>query len=177
MSVIGYHGSPAPIPQEAIDKYEEFHRHKPKRVGEFPSSFRIPSDMVRGGKAMWVTYRSDKVDPETLRRPRHPINYIHEHNAGVETYVRSAQRFPIRDTTPVAVPKRFMDADVLVRLGTCLGFCFDVDGEEVEATNSPDPDLYCTPDGKCLVVIQKRTKVIAMMWGGALGVFARGIDG
>lgn len=168
---------PLEVPEEAIEKYEEFHRHKPKQVGEFSSSLVIPSELVVAGPSKWVTYRSDKVDPETLRRPRRPVDYIHEHNAGVVTHVRSAQGFPIRSPRTTRVPERFRDVDALVRLGICLGFCFEADGEEVEATNRPKPDLYCTPDGKCLIVIERRAKVIAMMWGGALGVFARGIDG
>jgi hypothetical protein len=50
------------------------------------------------------------------------------------------------------------------------------DGREAEG-RAPLPDLCCTPDGKCLLVVQGKRKVLAMMWGGALGVFARGIDG
>ena len=165
------------VPEEALEKYEEFHRHKPKRVGEFSSQLEIPHELVRGGPSKWVAYRSDKVDPETLRRPHKPVNYIHEHDAGVTTYVWSVQEFPIRNARRVPVPERFRKPAALVRLGTCLGFCFDADGVEIEADNRPSPELYCTPDGKCLVMIQRKTKVIAMTWGGALGVFARGIDG
>lgn len=158
------------VPAEALEKYEEFHRHAPKRVGEFARSFRIPTSLRRAGASKWVTYRSDKVDPETLRRPRNPINYIHEHNAGVVTYL------PDGDGAVTQVPERFRVSDgALVLLGTCLGFCF---GDDVEATAAaPKPDLYCTPCGKCLIVVQSRESVLAMMWGGALGVFARGIDG
>lgn len=157
------------IPAEALEKYEEFHRRKPKLVGEFPKSFRIPIVMTRAGRSEWVTYRSDKVDPETLRKPKKPIDYIHEHDAGVTTYVPAE-----RGKSSVFVPETFRDVAAIVRLGTCLGFC--VDGREAEAV-APMPDLYCTPDGKCLLVIQSRQTVLAMMWGGALGVFARGIDG
>ena len=161
---------------QAIDKYVEFHRLDPKKVGEFASSFSIPAKMHRAGAARWVTYRSGKVDPETLRRPSHPVNYIHEHDAGVVTYLPNASD---ADGPAVDVPERFRNVPALTRLGFCLGFCFDdANGEKCEAKATPPmPDLYTTPDGKCLLVIQSRTKVIAMMWGGALGVFARGIDG
>lgn len=171
------------VPAEALEKYEEFHRHAPKRVGEFAPGFRIPERIARAGASKWVTYRSDKVDPETLRRPRNPIDYIHEHNAGVVTYLNLSGarvgfeagpqfRHPSKMTE---VPARFRDDNgALVRLGSCLGFKFDE--QEVEGV-TPLPDLYCTPDGKCLLVIQSRKSVVAMMWGGALGVFARGIDG
>lgn len=160
----------------AVDKYVEFHRYEPNKVGSFPAAFRIPEQMQLAGRARWVTYSSTKVDPETLRKPRNAINYIHEHDVGVNTYLPPSTD---DDGAIVDVPTRFIDVAALTRLGVCLGFCFDdVDGEKCEAeASSPRPDLYTTPDGKCLLVIQSRSKVLAMMWGGGLGVFARGIDG
>lgn len=162
--------------QAAVDKYVEFHRYEPKKVGSFPAAFRIPEQMHLAGRAKWVTYSSAKVDPETLKKPRNAINYIHEHDAGVKTYLPSSTD---ADGDAVDVPDRFIDVPALTRLGVCLGFCFeDVNGGKCEAeSTSPMPDLYTTPDGKCLLVIQSRSKVLAMMWGGGLGVFARGIDG
>lgn len=162
--------------RDAIDKYVEFHRLDPKEVGELPSSFRIPERMYRAGPAKWVTYESTKVDPETLRKPRRPVSYIHEHNAGVVTYLAEPTDV---DRSGVAVPRAFRDVPALARLGFCLGFCFtgdDGEPQEAKATR-PYPDLYTVPDGKCLLVIQSRRDVLAMMWGGGLGVFARGIDG
>ncbi len=163
---------------EATAKYKEFHRYDPKEVGEFPASFRIPDRVYRAGTAKHVLYRSGKVDPETLRRPRQPVDYIHEHDAGVACYVPRRQDAP-DEAVPVDVPRRFIDVEALTRLGYCLGFAFECpDGEVCEGEGrSPYPDLYCTPDGKCLLVIQDRKTVLAMMWGGALGVFGRGIDG
>lgn len=172
------------VPEEALEKYEEFHRHAPERVGTFARGFHIPEQAIRVGDARHVLYRSDKVDPETLRRPRKPIDYIHEHNAGVGTYLpvltydaQLAEAFQ-GSPGPRAVPSKFFEVDTLVRLGICLGFAFSRDGRdhEFEAV-APMPDLYCTTDGRCLLVIQSRQQVLAMMWGGALGVFARGIDG
>lgn len=171
------------VPAEALEKYEEFHRHAPKQVGKFAREFKLPERVARAGASKWVTYRSDKVDPETLRRPRKPINYIHEHNAGVVTYLAMRGARAGLDAGPgfqhpskmTEVPARFRDDDgALVLLGSCLGFKYDE--QEVEGV-APLPDLYCTPDGKCLLVVQSRRTVLAMMWGGALGVFARGIDG
>lgn len=235
----------------ARDKYKEFHRYDSKREGEFPAGFEIPKQMVCAGKAKWVTYRSSKVDPATLRKPSKPVDYIHEHDAGVKTYLAMSEvddddlvgifeiaamakvsrqavanwRARSKDfPTPVAelqsgpvfrreqvrrwlkkrkhpmatvisminlkgggdgdedvvtVPEKFRDVGALTKLGECLGFCVrSSDGEDVEAeATAPLPELYCTPDGKCLFVIQSKKKVIAMSWGGALGVFARGIDG
>ncbi len=161
--------------EDAIAKYREFHRYDPKQVGPFPPSFKIPRTIRRAGPAKWVAYRSGKVDPATLRKPRQPVNYIHEHDAGVVCHLASGI-----DGETVDVPERFRDVGALTRLGFCLGFCFEdpLDGEPCEvAGEAPLPELYTTPDGKCLLVIQSRRTVLAMMWGGGLGVFARGIDG
>lgn len=155
----------------AREKYKQFHRLDPNEE-VFEDSFEVPDRMMLAGTSKWVTYRSSKVDPATLKRPKEPVDYIHEHNAGVCTYIPD----PDADTD---VPGTFRDVEALVRLGQCLGFCVvDGDGEDVEAKGtSPLPDLYSTPDGKCLFVIQGRKKVLAMIWGGGLGVYARGIDG
>lgn len=159
---------------EAVAKYKEFHRYDPRQIGNFPASFRIPDRIFRAGPAKFVTYRSSKVDPETLKRPVHPVNYIHEHDAGVTCYIAG----PAPGLEIVDVPRKFIEVPALTRLGSCLGFCFEEDGEPCEVEGrDPLPDLYTTPDGKCLLVIQSRKTVLAMMWGGALGVFARGIDG
>jgi hypothetical protein len=165
-----------PQADEAIEKYVEFHRLEPRQIGEFGSSFRIPARMYRAGSAKWVTYESMKVDPETLRKPRRPVSYIHEHDAGVVTYVPKPTGI---DPDGVDVPRRILEVPALARLGFCLGFCFeDENGDKQEARGTrPLPDLYTVPDGKCLIVVQSRQKVLAMMWGGGLGVFARGIDG
>lgn len=165
------------VAEQAIAKYKEFHRYDPRQIGEFCASFRIPETVYRAGPAKFVTYRSGKVDPETLKRPNKPVNYIHEHEAGVVCYLPNAQD---AEGDEVDVPREFIDVPALTRLGYCLGFCFEdeEDGERCEVEGrDPLPDLYTTPDGKCLLVIQSRKTVLAMMWGGALGVYARGIDG
>lgn len=166
-----------PEAEAAVDKYVEFHRYDPRKIGAFPSSFVIPEVMYELGPAKAVMYRSGKVDPETLRKPPRPVDYIHEHDAGVHTYVRSADA--PRGARSVRVPGEFRDVEALTRLGYFLGM-FYLDGgddkREAKATR-PYPDLYTVPSGKCLLVIQSRREVLAMSWGGALGVFARGIDG
>ncbi len=102
----------APEAEEAVDKYREFHRLEPKQIGAFPSSFTIPTHMYRAGKATWVTYESGKVIPDTLKKPRRPVSYIHEHDAGVITYVAVVggprrRRIPDVDDPRVAVPEKF----------------------------------------------------------------------
>ena len=163
----------------AVDKYEEFHRFEPHDLQWAPATFRIPSIMYRCGSSLWVAYRSNKIDPATLRRPRGTVDYIHDHDAGVVTYVAH----PLdQDAEGVEVPRRYQDVESVTRLGDCLGFSFKgPDGEEEATTRRPMPELYTVPDGRCLLVIERRRQgrpvVAAMMWGGALGVFARGIDG
>jgi hypothetical protein len=160
---------------DAIEKYVEFHRRQPQKIGAFPSSFQIPARMYRAGASKWVTYESTKVDPETLVKPRKPVAYIHEHDAGVVTYLPQPTD---EDAQGIAVPEVFREVPALARLGACLGFCVEASGEKLEAqATQPFPDLYTVASGKCLIVIQSRTTVLAMMWGGGLGVFARGIDG
>lgn len=152
---------------DAIDKYKEFHRLDPRRLEEI-TGLAIPSRVRKIGAAKYVLYRSGKRDPVSLRKPARPVDYIHEHDAGVMVYETTGKA----DTD---VPEKYRSVTALVQLGKCLGFGLR-DGTEASGTD-PLPDLCCTPDGKCLLVVQGKRKVLAMMWGGALGVFARGIDG
>lgn len=163
--------------EDAAEKFREFHRLEPRKVVLGPDI--IPDRMYRAGKAKWITYRSGKVDPETLRKPRRPVDYIHQHDAGVVLYVPERLDAGDADAEGVDVPKAFRDVTALARLGQWLGFCFeDASGDKREAKGThPLPELYTVPDGRCLYVIQSRRQVLAMLWGGGLGVFARGIDG
>lgn len=165
-------GDDNPDREKAIDKYVEFQRLTPNKVGEFAASFSIPTRMRKVGKAKWVTYRSDKIDPATERDPGKPIDYIHEHDAGVCLYVPDGDL----DTD---VPHFITDVRALTKLGSCLGFAFvDADGNEGEGKGKrPLPELYCIPSGKALLVIQDKREILAIMWGGILGVEGRGIVG
>ena len=161
-------------PPEAIAKYREFHRYDPKSVGPM-TGLRVPARMRCAGDAVCVLYRSGKVDPATLEKPKKPVNYIHEHNAGVKVYLPDGQA----DTD---VPKAAREASALVLLGKCLGYDFRdpkyPDDDPIQAVGQdPLPELYCIPSGKVLLVVQDKRQLLAAIWGGALGVFARGIDG
>lgn len=163
--------------ERAVAKYQEFHRKDPKKLEVV--DFDIPSRVVCVGKGKWVTYRSSKVDPDTLEDPTKPIDYIHEHDAGVMVYMPEDD---VDGGEAEDTPKKFRQVDALVKLGTSLGFCFVDEGQEVEAKSiAPMPTLYATPDGRCLLVVdgkgKSKRKVLAMMWGGGLGVEARGIVG
>lgn len=159
----------------AIAKYKEFHRLKPTKIGDFPSSFTIPQRVQLLGDGKHVLYASGKKDPETLRKPRRPVNYIHDHDAGVCIYSSDPKKVTEADTV---VPDFIVHAKALVELGTFLGFAWkDGDGEHNAESTGDLPDLYCTVDGRALLVIQSRRHVLAIIWGGALGVEARGIVG
>lgn len=170
-------GNPAPPSRAnaAIDKYREFHQKDPKTIGEFARGFAIPTHVLEIGDAKNVLYRSDKLDPETLEQPERPINYIHDHDPGVCVY----EPCDDGDADASTVPYWIAECEALVLLGTCLGFAFEVEGGElVEArVRAPRPELYTTPCGRALLVIQSKRKVLAMMWGGSLGVEDRGIVG
>lgn len=158
--------------QAAKEKFEEFHRKKPTKIFERAKS-PIPSKVRKLGKAVFVLYRSSKNDPDTGRPVPKPIDYIHEHDAGVHCYA------PARGSAAtIEVPSFIRDAEALVLLGKCLGFAFKDDGEQRDAEAiKPYPELYATPCGKALLVIQDKTEVLAIVWGGALGVESRGIVG
>jgi hypothetical protein len=66
----------------------------------------------------------------------------------------------------------------LTLLGQCLGFAYydPESDQEIEAkVTQPFPELYSIPSGKALLVIQSKRTVLALIWGGRLGVEARGI--
>lgn len=160
-------------PRKALEMYETFHARDPKRIGRFPSSFRIPEALQRVGDGIHVCYRSDKRDPETGRVPQKPVDYIHEHDPGVGVYMRDRGR-------AVSVPSWIREVDALVLLGDCLEFVYrDDQGDEIEARGSrPLPYLYAIPSGKALLVVSRdHGELLAMMWGGNLKVEWRGIVG
>lgn len=158
--------------RKAEKLYEEFHKYGPREIGQFPTSFSIPEEAVFVGPALYVLYRSAKCDPLTYAKPSKPINYIHEHKQGVKVYIIGSDEGVER-----RVPKYIHSVDTLTLLGKCLGFGYtDLDDCEVEATCTSS-ELYSIPSGKALLVIEKKKKVTAMIWGGALNVEPRGIVG
>jgi hypothetical protein len=85
--------NPAEIFQEdadaAVEKFKEFHRYDPRRLEEL-DGLAIPTRVRKLGAAKYVLYRSGKVDPATLRKPKKPVDYIHEHDAGVMAYATAS---------------------------------------------------------------------------------------
>lgn len=152
--------------------YERFQGHEPRKIAAFSKAFRIPTIVTLAGPALNVMYRSDKNDPSTGKEVRAPIDYIHDHEEGVNVY--RTDRSTGRGNK--AVPGWICDVDSLVLLGDCLGFTYDTDEGAIEAEPTrPLPELYTIPSGRALLVIQSKRTVLALIWGGRLGVEARGI--
>jgi hypothetical protein len=165
-------GNPSPG-RSAIKMYQDFHQHEPRKIGSFGPRFEIPHVVRLAGPAVNVLYRSDKVDPETGRMPKGPLDYIHDHDSGVNVYRVDTDC----DGLDKSVPAFIRDVKDLVLLGDCLGFSYrDEDGAVIEASSTrPFPELYTIPSGRALLVVQGKRKVLAIAWGGRLGVEARGI--
>ena len=151
-------GKPADL-SDGVKKYMEFHQLEPKRISTF--AFKIPKTMRRVGAAEWTAYRSSKWTGKK-------DNYIHEHSAGVHIYASGRE---------YDVPLHIRDTKTLVRLGDCLGYDTKKFDDRSAVEKSRYPSLYCTANGRALLVVEGRSKLIAMIWGGSLGVTARGIVG
>jgi len=149
-----------------IKRFETFHKLDPKRVGPFDSKLKIPTNAVLIGHAAWVTYRSNKWYGGT-----ESYSYIHEHDDGVKLYKPGLAR----PQTPT--PEFLRNAETLVRLGTCEGFAYKEDDEEIKIKAERGSELYCTPNGRALLVIWKKRTLVALMWGGKLDVLDKGIVG
>ncbi len=163
---------------DAVEKYREFHRLEPNEVGAFDRDFVIPKAVRVMGAARAVYYRSRKVDPETLKRPRRPVNYVHQHEDGVMAYATIGGPLDLPDSDVVSVPGWLVEVDHLVLLGECLGLIFEDDQGEIEVgVDDPLPMLYTIPSGKALLVVEGKHRVVALVWGGDLGVEGRGIVG
>lgn len=150
---------------KGLEKFYEFHQLEPTKTGEFHRNFKIPYTIKCAGDALWIAYASKKWSGKRA-------NYIHDHEYGVMLYR------PDEGEYNVATPEKVRKAKTLVKLGECLGFGYKCNGEEIEGkTKSPYPELYCTCDGSVLLVIEDKSKLIAMLWGGHLDVKSQGIVG
>ena len=151
--------------KKALERYARFHDLSPNDAGRTRLTT-LPDKLNCAGTANWVAYRSAKWTGKFE-------NYIHDHEVGVHCYM------PRGKGELVEVPSWIRAVETIVRLGDCLGFSYDdVNGDEVEAKVSrPYPELYCTPDGDCLLVVAAKRKLVALMWGGYLSVEPEGIVG
>lgn len=154
--------------------FETFHQYEPVKVDDFRRGFSIPREANYVGEAKTMFYSSDKLNPETSEDEGW-ISYFHEHQGGVRMYVLDDD--PEGDWRNV--PKWIHETKALVRLGDCDGFEYEDFGGEMkkaEATGKK-PEWYCIPSGKALLVIQDKSHVLAIVWGGSLDVEERGVVG
>lgn len=152
---------------EGVKKFMEFHQLEPKRIATFAPGFKIPKKISRIGAAEWVAYCSSKWTGKKE-------NYIHDHQYGVNVYEpnKNSLDYPV-----YAVPNYISNAKTLIRLGDCIGYDTKKFNDKSVVEKSRYPSLYCTPNGRALLVIEGRSRLIAMIWGGGLDVTARGIVG
>lgn len=165
--------------RKAETLYRTFHQFEPVDVGEFRRGFRIPREAAYVGTAKVMYYSSDKLNPETLADEGF-VRYYHDHKAGVRAYLtRAILGGDYRDFEIRNIPKWIYNVDALVRLGDCDGFDYeDFDGELCELRSSgQQPEWYCVPSGKALLVVQDKREVLAVFWGGSLHVEDRGVVG
>lgn len=165
-------GSPS---SRAIDKFVEFHDFEPRETGTIPG-LKIPSSVKMAGDAAHVMYRSDK-----WHKGRSD-DYIHEHDRGVKVGRTGNCKGALR-----AVPTEIQRVTTLVRIGRCLGVAYtDNDGNVVEMRPDGSVQLYCSPNGRALFVVDgvrvrngraafDRPRLEMILWGGRLGVEDRGI--
>lgn len=154
----------------AVAKYREFNSFDPKKLVYRPD-FEMPRRARCLGDATFMNYRSMKVIPDNGVKPRSWTYYTHDHDPG--TYV-----YAVDGKLDTEVPSFIVKADALALLGQCVKFGWKCDDGEGEGdATAPFPELYATPCGRALLVIQGKRKVLSLTWGGNLGVEDRGIVG
>lgn len=154
--------------------FKTFHSRDWRGEGDFHADLVIPREVIRLGTAEHVLYRSDKLNP-TTGQDEGWIDYIHEHGAGVIAHRVEAR--PPADADLVAVPSWLQRQQSFTWLGKSLGFAYRDEGGRVRKVGAtePLPELYTTPSGKALLIIQSKRRLLALIWGGRLGVERRGI--
>lgn len=155
---------------QGLQQYWEFHQLEPKKITK--ADLVIPKQVLYVGEGVYMNYRSKKWEGKSH-------DYTHDHEAGVKVHIPIFAEEITPGQTIAEVPTWLRSTKTLVRLGSCLGFAYmDEFDETIEAAvRTPLPDLYCTPDGKALLVIQNFKEIYAMLWGGYLNVTERGIVG
>lgn len=142
--------------KKALELYETFYQFEPSSVVE--SSLTIPKVVSRVGRMVSVMYASNKWERKTNY-------YKHDHESPVYLYEPGGG---------TKVPKFITSVDAMPTLGKCMGLVYD-DGDGEKSVAFTGCDLYAIPSGKALVVVKGRRSVVALIWGGKLGVEGRGI--
>ncbi len=161
--------SPA-MPTKAIRMFRLFHTRDYRGDGAFHPSLTIPATVRCMGDALRTDYRSDKLNP-TDGDDEGWIDYTHKHDGGVK--LCQPARGASGDTN---VPAWIRNVDQLTWLGKVLALEFrDGDGVHEMRGTEPLPELFASPTGKALFVIQSKRTLLAIIWGGRLAVERRGI--
>ncbi|MHC4175882.1 MAG: hypothetical protein ACYSWU_00135 [Planctomycetota bacterium] len=154
--------------RRAIRLFEDFHAYDVKDAKRLPSSVAIPTSVYYAGPCVYVTYRSDKWKDGTH-------DYVHD----IESFPRVVVGLVGQKTSRKRrVPKRICDNTTLVGLNKkALGFGYrGGDGELVDAT-AAGCKWYWHPQGKALLLIRNRRKLVAIIWGGELDWKPQGLVG
>lgn len=178
----------------ATSKFEEFHKRDPRKLGEFAKGFKLPATIGFAGEAVHVSYRSDKWGKGN-------VNYIHHSDCqcgheredhsddgegACDSLVCRCRKFKTNvrfylassRAMPTAIPAHVRSVQTLTRLGSCLDYSYiDHRGEIIEHRPGSGTELFCTPSGKALIIVQNKSKLVAMVWGGKLDVLDVGIVG
>jgi hypothetical protein len=156
--------------------FETFHQFEPVKVGSFNRRFEIPREANYVGEAKQMLYTSDKLNPET-GEDEGWISYYHDHDGGVRLYLTGDHEKVGGELRKI--PEWIRRTKALVRIGDCDGFEYvNFLGKKVKAKSTGrKPEWYATPTGKALLVVQDKKTVLAIAWGGSLGVQWRGVVG
>jgi hypothetical protein len=150
----------------AARNFKKFHDFDPPPATITPG-LNIPKRVCFVGEALKVMYRSNKWKQGTY-------NYEHDHDGGVKV-CRPARSGERADT---AVPQEFQTAAVS-RIGNFLGLIYRLpNGDEIEHGPERGDMLYqaATNRGRtALFVVNSKTRIDCVIFGGWLNVEARGI--
>jgi hypothetical protein len=151
----------------AVGVYEGFHAYDSDEVGMLDID--IPASVLYGGPATWVTYASDKWEDRSH-------DYIHTITSQPRVFCGLAGAGAGRRRK---VPNKIRKTTVLAQLGLrALGFAFiGPDGDELEVRCPRGTRWFWSPQGKALLAVEKKKRLLAVIWGGKLDVEPRGIVG
>lgn len=152
---------------KGVKKFVEFHDLEPKKFGQM--NLRMPKTAYLLGEMIETRYYSKK-----WNAPVDDRNYYHEHDPGVYCYGVKKNGF---GKGPYKLPEFIANCTCLVLMGKCLGFDFANEEEGIiEAKMGKKPKLWCTDNGKALLVISD-SGIENIIYGGNLDVRPEGIVG
>lgn len=152
---------------QAAETFEGFNEYEAKGAYRFAKEIVVPDRIPIAGPCKWVTYKSDKWNDGTH-------DYIHT----ITSYPRVKCGLLGYDYPTKIVPAKVRDVTTVTQIGLrALGFAFERDGEEFEAKLPTGTEWFWSQTGRSLYLIQKKRKLVAVIWGGELNIEPRGIVG